>query len=855
MRPLHSQIRAVLGPTNTGKTYLAVERMLGQMSGMIGFPLRLLARENYDRIVARVGMSAVALITGEEKILPPNPRYFICTVESMPMDRTVDFMAIDEIQLCADPERGHIFTDRLLHARGRFETMFLGSDSMAGLIRHLIPDAVIESRPRLSTLSYAGAQKLNRLKRRSAVVAFSVDQVYELAEAIRQQRGGTAVVLGALSPRTRNAQVEMYQAGEVDYLVATDAIGMGLNMDVDHVAFAQLSKFDGARRRPLTPPEIGQIAGRAGRHMNNGTFGITNNVKPPDEEVLRRVEEHDYPPVRQIYWRNRSLDFASPRRLYASLNVHPQQEELTRARDASDQVVLAALMRDEGILARAGSRDRVQLLWDVCQVPDFRKVMPDHHATLIGHIFTYLVDRDGRLPADWVSDQIERLDRIDGDIDTLTARLAHIRTWTYITHRVDWITSAADWQARTRQIEDALSDALHQRLTDRFVDKRAAVLGRSKGSEGADLLSAVTKKDEVVVEGHVVGHIEGLSFKPHDAADRREAKALLAAAHRALGEDAPRRVKALEQSPDQDFGMTPEGRITWRGRMIARPDKGDSLLSPRAVLLSNSLTDTNLTERARVRVQHFLDAFMLRRLKPLLAPEIDPHSLDAAARGLLYQLRENLGALTRKQAADTLGALSKSAQASLTKIGLRFGRDWIYLAGLMDIKAVRARAILWAAWSGCPVPEIPNASSPSLPRDRVADPVWPMLGYTPLGPIALRLDRWEQLTAKLRHHPRKTPFLGDDKFCLQIGLPKKDPALAGVMRALGFKPAPLKEGTQDALADPPAFVPATRNRSARRKSIKPETPNAKTPNLQRPVTVRPNPDSPFAILKGLVSRK
>ncbi|MDF1749473.1 MAG: hypothetical protein P1V34_11440 [Alphaproteobacteria bacterium] len=538
--------------------------------------------------------------------------------------------------------------------------------------------------------------------------------------------------------------------------------------------------------------------------------------------------------------------------------MHPKLEELSRARDASDQVVLAALMRDEEILTRAGSRDRVQLLWDVCQVPDFRKVMPDHHAMLIGRIFTYLVDKDGRLPADWVAEQIERLNRIDGDIDTLTARLAHIRTWTYITHRVDWIDSAADWQARTRQIEDALSDALHHRLTDRFVDKRAAVLGRSKGAEGADLLSAVTKKGEVVVEGHVVGHIEGLSFAPHDAADRREAKALLAAAHRALGEDAPRRVKALEESPDQDFGMTPEGRITWRGRIIARPDKGDSLLSPRAVLLSHSLTDDNLAERARLRVQQFLDGFMGRRLKPLLAPDIDPSQMDAAARGLMYQLREGLGALTRKQAADTVEALSKPAQASLTKIGLRFGRDWIYLAGLMDIKTVRARAILWAAWTGRPVPDIPNSSAPSLPRDRVADAVWPMLGYAPLGPIALRLDRWEQLTAKLRHHPRKTPLLGDGQFCTQIGLPEKDPALAGVMRALGFKPAPLKEGTEEILSAPPAFIPASRGRNAKRKAAqvaRPDAPKTKAPKARRPVEARPNPDSPFAVLKGLVSRK
>lgn len=814
--------------------------MLGHASGMIGFPLRLLARENYDRIVGRIGRASVALITGEEKIIPPNPRYLVCTVEAMPMDRPVDFLAVDEIQLCADPERGHVFTDRLMHARGLFETMFLGSDTMTGLIKLLIPDAEIEGRARLSTLTWAGVKKLNRLKRRSAVVAFSVGQVYELAEAIRQTRGGTAVVLGALSPRTRNAQVEMYQNGEVDYLVATDAIGMGLNMDVDHVAFAALSKFDGARRRLLTAPEIGQIAGRAGRHMNDGTFGLTNNIKPPEEETIRRVEEHDYPPVKKIYWRNRNLDFASPRRLYTSLNKYPNREELIRARDADDQLVLGALIADEGIVERAGSRDRVQLLWDVCQIPDFRKTMPEHHATLLGTIFTHLVDRDGRLPGDWVTSQIERLDRTDGDIDTLTARLAHIRTWTYITHRADWVDGSADWQVRTRRIEDAISDALHDRLTDRFVDRRAAVLGRSKG--GADLLSAVTAKGEVVVEGHVVGHMEGLDFKPHDAADQREARALMAAAHRALAQDAPRRVKTLEDSPEQAFGMTPEGRITWQGRIIAKAEKGDSLLAPRCVLLSHCLTDATLAERARRRTQTFLDGYLHRRLTPLYAPDLDRDQLDAAAKGLLYQLHEGLGTLPRRQANDTLKALGEPAKKALTHIGLRLGRDWIYLAGMMDVKAIRARAVLWAAWTGSAVPETPNTTAPSLPRDRVPDAAWPMLGFVPAGPIALRIDRWERLGARLRNRKKDAPIVADADFCAQLGLVEGDPNLSGVLKALGFKPEE---------EDATRFIPAGRNRGAKRKGQAKQ----KSARAGKRAGKKPDPNSPFAVLQSLVPPK
>lgn len=841
--PHRPEIRAVLGPTNTGKTYLAVERMLGHATGMIGFPLRLLARENYDRIAARAGRTAVALITGEEKILPPNPRYFVCTVEAMPMERDVEFMAIDEIQLCADPERGHVFTDRLLHARGRYETMFLGSDSMTDLIRMLVPDATVERRPRLSTLSWAGEKKLNRLKRRSAVVAFSVDSVYELAEAVRRQRGGTAVVLGALSPRTRNAQIDMYQAGEVDYLVATDAIGMGLNMDVDHVAFAQSRKFDGARRRPLTAPEIGQIAGRAGRHMNDGTFGVTNNIRSFDEETLRRVEEHEYPAIKQLAWRNRSLDFASPKRLLSSLNRPPPMEELYRARDADDQVALFALTRDDEVLRRATTPDRVRLLWDVCQIPDFRKVMPDHHAALLDRIFRQLCDEEGRLPDVWVAEQIERLARVDGDIDTLTARLAHIRTWTYIAHRADWIERSADWQARARKIEDDVSDALHQRLTDRFVDRRAAVLVRRKGVGADDLLSAVTAKGEVVVEGHVVGHMEGLGFTAHDAADRREERALLAAAHRALSEEAPRRIARMEADPDQAFGMTPEGLITWQGRIVARAEKGDAPLAPRCVLTRNSLTDSALAERARRRVQRFLDGFLARRLPALLGNDlIDPDSLDAAARGLLFQLREGFGAAPRKAVAANLAALGDDARAALNKAGLRIGVDWVYLRGLVDIRAVRARAILWAAWSGAPMPPIPNSPSPSLPRAMVPDAAWPLLGYVPAGDIALRLDRWEKLGARLRRHDRKVSLPIDNALRETLGLSGDAPELASVLRHFGYKPDP------DAPADSPGFVVARRGKVKRGGGAK---------GASRPVTPprQANPDSPFAVLRGLVVGK
>jgi ATP-dependent RNA helicase SUPV3L1/SUV3 len=472
------KVTAVLGPTNTGKTFFAIERMLAHKSGMIGLPLRLLAREVYDRIVKLRGPNEVALITGEEKIVPKNPRFYVCTVEAMPLDIPVACLVIDEIQLCADPERGHVFTDRLLHARGDEETVLLGSDTMRGIIQRFIPKAWFISRARFSDLTYTGAKKLTRLPRRSAVVGFSAQDVYGIAEVIRRQRGGAAVVLGALSPRTRNAQVDLYQSGDVDFLVATDAIGMGLNMDVDHVAFAAREKFDGARMRPLRPDEIGQIAGRAGRYMNDGTFGATADCEAFEDELVQRVEGHRYDPVRVLQWRNAHLDFRSLASLNDSLDAPPPERGLTRARPASDAVALRILSDDDEIKAVATSREMVGRLWDVCQLPDFRKLSTDEHVKLVKNIFLFL-SRDGAIADDWLARQIARSDIVEGDVATLSGRLAQIRTYTYAAHRQGWTRDGAHWQGITRAVEDRLSDALHERLTQRFIDRRTCAMTSS----------------------------------------------------------------------------------------------------------------------------------------------------------------------------------------------------------------------------------------------------------------------------------------------------------------------------------------------------------------------------------------
>ena len=573
---LASRIRnvtAVLGPTNTGKTHLAIERMLGHDSGLIGLPLRLLAREVYDKIAARVGTGAVALITGEEKIKPERPRYYVCTVEAMPRSADVDFLAIDEVQLAADPERGHVFTDRLLHVRGRQETLLLGAQTMRDAISDLIPGANFISRPRLSKLTYAGEKKITRLPTRTALVAFSASEVYAIAELIRRQRGGAAVVLGALSPRTRNAQVALYQSGDVDFLVATDAIGMGLNLDVDHVAFAGTRKYDGQVHRELTAGELGQIAGRAGRHMNDGTFGVTGAVEAFSSDLIDRLETHTFEPVKSLQWRNRALDFASLDRLRESLREAPREGRLTRARTADDTLALETVCHDREVTAFAVSRSAVSRLWDVCQVPDYRKISSQNHAELVATLYKFLMGPEERIPQDWFAEQVGLADRTDGDIDTLANRIAHVRTWTFVSNRGDWLADPEHWQERTRAIEDSLSDALHEQLTQRFVDRRTSAL--MKGLKEKDELHADIAEDGAVhVEKHFVGRLLGFRFFPDAQAEGIHGRAARNAATRILARELDMRVRrvvvgqerGLQAQPQRPSAMARAGDRTPRSR-------------------------------------------------------------------------------------------------------------------------------------------------------------------------------------------------------------------------------------------------------------------------------------------------
>src|SRR5450631_550114 len=575
-------VTAVLGPTNTGKTHLAIERMLAHSSGMIGLPLRLLAREVYNKVVDRVGKDAVALITGEEKIKPANPRFWVSTVEAMPRDLDVAFLAIDEVQLGADFERGHVFTDRMLNMRAREETLVLGAATVRPMVERLLPGAHIVSRPRLSMLTYAGEKKLTRLPPRSAIVAFSAEEVYAVAELIRRQRGGAAVVLGALSPRTRNAQVELYQSGDVDYLIATDAIGMGLNLDVDHVAFAADRKFDGYQFRKLNPAELAQIAGRAQR---DGTFGTTGRCPPFEDDLVRALESHSFEPIRVLQWRNTDLEFASIGALQASLALTPTEAGLTRAPIAEDILVLEHAARDEEIRGMATSRSAVERLWEACQVPDYRKIAPATHAELAVTLYGFLM-RQGKIPVDWFSAQVAQADRNDGDIDTLSNRIAHVRTWTFVANRPDWLAEPEHWQAVTRAIEDKLSDALHERLAERFVDRRTSVLMR-RLREKTMLETEIGKTGEVTVEGHVIGRLDGFMFAPDASAAGSEAKALNSAAQKALAGEIETRATKLSQASNDQIVLVSDGALRWTGDVVGKLIAGDDVLRPRVRIVAD----------------------------------------------------------------------------------------------------------------------------------------------------------------------------------------------------------------------------------------------------------------------------
>ncbi len=777
---MHRAVTALLGPTNTGKTHLAIERMLTHPTGMIGFPLRLLARENYDRVAALRGPGSVALVTGEERIVPPRPSYWMCTVEAMPLDLRTDFLAVDEVQLAADRERGHVFTDRVLNARGRLETWLIGAETVRRLLHQLLPDATFNTRPRLSTLTYSEPKPLGRLLRRSAVIVFSVRELYDVAARLRRERGGAALVFGALSPRTRNAQVGLYQAGDVDHLVATDAIGMGLNLDIDHVVFTGLTKFDGVGPRALTPAEVGQIAGRAGRHVRDGDFASTAELGPLDRRLVEAVEQHRFAPLSHLYWRTDELDFFSPLALLGSLDRPPPQPFLVRMRHAEDQRALAALTGDADVMALAREPDAVRLLWEVCQVPDFQGVVTEGHTRLLSRVFRFLRAPAGRIPEDFLASHVKDLDRTDGDVETLLGRIAAIRTWTYISHRASWVPDARFWQERTRAVEDRLSDALHERLTQEFVDRPGTVIARHDPSE---LVTSVGGDGEVLVQGLRAGVLEGFRFRP-DREVRESSRGLLAAANRA-----PARSRARARGVARARGGV---------RLRPRPGGGDPVAgrgggAPRRRRERRSRPrwtcrpPTSSTRRCGNGCGAASPPGSSRHLRDALGPlfALGESAPAGAARGLAFALAEGLGAVPRRAVARQVAALDAGRPAGICRAWESRSDGW---RSSSPRCCARRRCGCGRASSRSGTGGSADAGpdgAPSVPRDpRQPAAFYLACGYLPAGPRAVRLDRLERAAAIASRLSRAGPFVPPRDLAPVLGCRLED--VPAVLAAIGY---------------------------------------------------------------------
>ena len=783
MSHYQSRLAAILGPTNTGKTHYAIERMLARNSGIIGLPLRLLAREVYDKVVALRGLSSVALVTGEERIVPVKARYWVCTVEAMPQDIGAEFVAIDEIQLCGDPERGHVFTDRLLNMRGSMETLFLGADTMRKVIGQLIPNVEFIFRSRFSDLEYTGTKKTSRMPSRSAIVGFSVDNVYAVAELLRRQKGGAAVVMGALSPRTRNAQVELYQNGDVDYLVATDAIGMGLNLDINHVAFSSLTKFDGRRMRYLMPNELAQIAGRAGRHLNSGTFGVTGEAPKLDQEVVEAIENHKFAPLKKLQWRNSRLEFGTTNALINSLDKSSEDTLLIKAQPAEDFRTLTTLVEDGEVSARASDGPSVKLLWETCGIPDFRGVSFTDHTSLVSKIFNFLHEK-GEVSEIWLAQKIANIDKTGGDIDTISKRLAFIRTWTYICQRKGWVQNESYWREETRAVEDRLSDALHGALTQRFIDRRTSLLMR-RLKQKESLVAEVDTKGEVTIEGEFVGKLNGFRFQMDKDATAEEGKTLRAASIQALQPEFNLRADRMYNAPDTEFEFTEQGGLMWGEYGVGKLIKGDDILSPRIDIFVDGEAGNEVLTKVQKRLRHFMDRKINSAFEPLLAMR-DDELVNGMARGLAFRLVESLGVIPRSVVAKDVKELDQDGRGLLRKHGVRFGQYTLFQQLMLKPAPTRLRLVLWSLFEG--LDEFPEAPPPGLvtiPETKGSPKgYYPRAGYRLAGDRAIRIDMLERLADLTRTQNVKDGFEANSDM-LSISGTTLD-QFSNMMEGLGF---------------------------------------------------------------------
>ncbi|MEL0177030.1 MAG: helicase-related protein [Pelagibacteraceae bacterium] len=782
---MKQEILAILGPTNTGKTFLAIERMLEHENGVIGFPLRLLAREVYDKVVEKIGASHVALVTGEEKIIPPKADYYLCTVESMPQDINFEFAAIDEIQMCADPERGHIFTDRLLNYRGDKLTMFLGSDTIKKLITYLVPETEFIYRERLSKLTYSGFKKISRIKPRSAIIAFSVDDVYALAEFVRRQKGGAAVVMGSLSPKTRNSQVEIYQSGDVDFLIATDAIGMGINMDIDNVYFSGLKKYDGKQIRNLRDSEIGQISGRAGRYMNDGSFGTTGECEKLTDEQIEKIENHKFDNIQNIFWRNTNLDFTSSLNLINSLNEKPENENLVRNKDLIDESTFRYLISEKPNLNFRNNNHFVKLLWECCQIPDFTKSSYNEHTDIIYKVFSFLSSDKRKISNEWMKQQLNNLNNFEGNIDSLANRISYVRTWSYVSNKSNWVENADYWIAKTKDIEDRLSEKLHEELSKSFVDKRISIL--SKGlKQDIQLNTKITEEDKIFINDHFIGKINGLRIELDYSKTNLDTdiKSLKKAARSGAKKELKQRIKNIIKDIE-NLKLQDDCKIIWKNKKIAELKPGKNYLNPNIKLIIDDTLDESEYDELKNNIEEWLIKQKHTYLKDLLSIE-NTEFKNSLCRGLSYQLFENNGVLKREISNEIIKNLSQNERSELRKKGVKIGKYHIYQPRMIRPNAVKFKTILWKCFNNIHNLNYPNFGINFAKNFKNKNESFLRIcGFETFGKYIIRIDILERLFLEILARSKDYKFKFDSKIINLLGCNKAD--FIQFAKLLGYK--------------------------------------------------------------------
>jgi ATP-dependent RNA helicase SUPV3L1/SUV3 len=749
------KIIALLGPTNTGKTHVAIEKMLEYESGIFGLPLRLLAREVFDKCVDKVGVEKVALITGEEKIIPSTAKYFICTVESMPKDKEVEFVAVDEIQMCADRERGHIFTQRMLEARGNKLTMFLGSQIMAKIIEELIDGVEFEKKERYSKLSYSGIKKISRLDRKVAIIAFSIEEVYAIAELVRRQKGGAAVIMGSLSPKTRNSQVGLYQSGDVDFLIATDAIGMGLNMDINEIYFSNLKKFDGKKTRRLNLIEMSQIAGRAGRYKNDGGFGTTGDCETLNSDEIEKIEKHQLPDTKMLYWRNSQLNFDSPEKLIASLELKPNKKNLLRTNDSLDESVLRFFLKKgaNNIIYHKN----LDLLWECCQIPDFEKKAYGQHINIVDKVFQFLTMRKKRIPSTFMKDQLNGLEKDHGNVDLLSHRLSNVRTWSYVANKKNWVENSDYWVQLTKNIEDKLSDKLHDELTKSFIDKKISILSRSL-KQDLILNTKINDMNKIHIDGQLIGEIKGLKFLIEVTSKTLDTdiKSIKKAAKKGLEDELVKRVDEILTKREIEIGL--ENKIIWKNNPIAWLKKGNNYLSPEIDIIA----DDSLNLESKSKLTNFLNKWLNNYVNDLLGDlvKLTMHKVENKyLRGLVFQLYENNGVIKRSDVDQIVKSIPNEERKKLWGMGIKIGRYHIYLPKMLKPKAVKFRIGLWKLYNNLlDKSDIPQSGLNFLINKNLDKKFLLLCGFEKFREFYIRIDILEKLFLKIIENTKERKF-------------------------------------------------------------------------------------------------